>query len=131
MSSRREARERALGLAYESEQRELDPASVLAELPVPPDEHARRLVLGASEHREEIDALIRRYSEHWSLERMAVIDRALLRLGVFELGWCDDVPTGVVISEAVDLAKQYSTGDSGRFVHALLSRIAEELRPAA
>jgi N utilization substance protein B len=129
VSTRREARERALGLAYECEQRGLTASALLADLPVAPDPYAQRLVLGVEEHRDEIDAMIRTYSEHWALERMPVIDRTLLRLGVFELGWVPDVPTAAAISEAVELAKQYSTKDSGRFVNGLLSRIAEELRP--
>ncbi|MET1001748.1 MAG: transcription antitermination factor NusB [Acidimicrobiia bacterium] len=130
MSSRREARERALGLAYESEQRNLAGSALLAELPVAPDEYAQQLVLGIEAHRDEIDAMIRKYSEHWALERMPVLDRALLRIGAFELGWMPDVPTAAVITEAVELAKQYSTKDSGRFVNGLLSRIAETVRPA-
>ena len=129
MPSRREARERALGLAYECEQRGVSAPALLADLPLPPEPYAQRLVLGLDEHHEEIDALIRKYSEHWALERMPVIDRTLLRLGTFELGWVADVPTGAIISEAVELAKQYSTKDSGRFVYGLLSRIAEEVRP--
>ncbi|MGQ0825778.1 MAG: transcription antitermination factor NusB [Actinomycetota bacterium] len=128
MPSRREARERALGLAYECEQRQWNATTLLADLPVPPDDYAQRLVLGVASHQEEIDALIRKYSEHWALERMPVIDRALLRLGTFELGWIPDVPTAVAITEAVELARQYSTKDSGRFVNGLLSRIAEDLR---
>ena len=131
MSSRREARERALGLAYESEQRNLAGSALLAELPVAPDEYAQQLVLGIEAHRDEIDAMIRKYSEHWALERMPVLDRALLRIGAFELGWMPDVPTAAVITEAVELAKQYSTKDSGRFVNGLLSRIAEDRPPRA
>jgi N utilization substance protein B len=126
--SRREARERALGLVYECEQRRLSAATLLAELPVPPDDYAVVLLSGVDEHRDEIDALIRKYSEHWALERMPVIDRALLRIGTFELAWVPEVPTPVAITEAVELAKQYSTKDSGRFVNGLLSRIAEEVR---
>ena len=128
MSTRREARERALGLAYECEQRGLDPTQLLADLPVEPDEYAARLVRGIEQHGEEIDALISKYSEHWALERMPVVDRTLLRLGTYELGWIPDTPTAVVITEAVELAKQYSTKDSGRFVNGLLSRIAEAVR---
>ena len=128
--TRREARERALGLAYECEQRSVDAAaSCSTDLPVPPDEYAQQLVLGVDEHHDEIDAMIRKYSEHWSLERMPVVDRALLRLGTFELGWMPDVPTAVAITEAVELAKQYSTKDSGRFVNGLLSRIAAKSAP--
>ena len=82
------------------------------------------------EHHAEVDELLRRYSEHWALERMPAVDRAVLRMGAYELGWEPDVPAAVAISEAVELAKQYSTKDSGRFVNGLLSRIAEELRPS-
>lgn len=126
--TRREARERALGLAYECEQRGTTCEDLIAELPVPPDEYAQRLVLGVEAHRDEIDALLRKYSEHWSLERMPVIDRALLRIGTFELAFLEEIPTAVAITEAVELAKQYSTKDSGRFVNGLLSRIAEAVR---
>lgn len=128
MATRRAARERALGLAYEGEMRSLSAVALLAEQPVEPDEYACRIVLGADEHREEIDAIIRKFSEHWSLERMPAVDRALLRLGVFELAYVPDTPTGAIITEAVELAKQYSTKDSGRFVNGLLARIAEDVR---
>ncbi len=128
MPTRREARERALSLAYECEQRDVVIDRVLSELPLAPDPYATRLVQGAEAHHDEIDALLRKYSEHWALERMPVIDRALLRIGVYELAYVPEVPTAAVITEAVELAKQYSTKDSGRFVNALLSRIAEEVR---
>jgi len=118
-----------LGLAYECEQRNVRGPELLDGLPVPPDEYAQMLVVGVDEHHEEIDAVIRKFSEHWSLERMPVVDRALLRIGTFELGWLPEVPTAVAITEAVELAKQYSTKDSGRFVNGLLSRIAAEVRP--
>ena len=131
MPTRRAARERALELAYECEQRGLSAAQLLAELQVEPDEYARRLVEGVDHNRDEIDALIRKYSEHWALERMPVIDRALLRLGTYELGWIPDTPAAVAITEAVELAKEYSTKDSGRFVNGLLARITEDVRPDA
>jgi N utilization substance protein B len=127
--TRRAARERALELAYECEQRGLGASDLLADLPVAPDEYACRLVLGIDAHREEIDALIRKYSEHWALERMPVVDRALLRLGTYELGWVHETPAAVAITEAVELAKEYSTKDSGRFVNGLLARITEDIRP--
>ena len=128
MATRRAARERALGLAYESELRGISAVDLIADLPVMPDEYACSIVLGADDHREDIDALIRKFSEHWSLERMPVIDRALLRLGTYELAWVPETPTGAIITEAVELAKQYSTKDSGRFVNGLLARIAEDVR---
>jgi transcription antitermination protein NusB len=127
--TRRAARERALELAYEGEQRGLTASELLADLPLDPDPYARLLVVGVDEHRDEIDALIRKYSEHWALERMPVVDRALLRIGTYELAWVPDTPGAVVITEAVELAKEYSTKDSGRFVNGLLARIAEEVRP--
>ncbi len=129
MPTRRATRERALELAYECEQRGLDASALLADLPVEPDEYARRLVVGIDAHRDEIDALIRKYSEHWALERMPVVDRALLRLGTYELGWVPETPAAVAITEAVELAKDYSTKDSGRFVNGLLARITEDIRP--
>lgn len=128
MPSRREARERALGLAYEAEIRGIDLAEIVAEQLVRPDEYACRLIDGVAEHADEIDALLRKYSEHWALERMPVVDRTLLRMSTFELGWMPEVPAAAVITEAVELAKQYSTKDSGRFVNGLLGRLAEQLR---
>jgi transcription antitermination protein NusB len=129
MATRREARERALGLCYEIEARGLSAGEVLGDLVATPDPYATTLVRGVDEHRDEIDAHLRNLSEHWALERMPAIDRALLRIGGYELGWQPDLPIAVVIDEAVDLARQYSTKDSGRFVNALLSRLAAELRP--
>jgi N utilization substance protein B len=128
MATRREARERALGLCYELEARGLGADDLLGDLKVAPDPYAGSLLRGVHEHREEIDALLRKLSEHWTLERMPAVDRALLRIGSYELGWEPDLPTAVVIDEAVELAQQYSTKDSGRFVNALLARVAEELR---
>jgi len=127
--SRHAARERALGMCYELEVRELTVDELLAQQPAEPDEYAVSLVRGVEEHSADVDELLRKFSEHWALERMPAVDRAVLRIGAFELGWEPDMPTGVVISEAVELAKEYSTKDSGRFVNGLLSRIAEELRP--
>jgi transcription antitermination protein NusB len=128
MPTRREARERALSLCYELDVRGLDADALLAELPAPPDEYAETIVRGVEVHRDEVDAILRKVSEHWALERMPLVDRAVLRIGCYELGWQPELPTGVVISEAVELAKQYSTKDSGRFVNGMLGRIAEDLR---
>jgi N utilization substance protein B len=126
--TRREARERALGLVYEGEIRGVDLASIVAEQVIRPDDYTCRLVEGVAVHGDEIDALLRKYSEHWALERMPVVDRTLLRMSTFELGWVTEVPAAAVITEAVELAKQYSTKDSGRFVNGLLARLAEQLR---
>ncbi|HYD10606.1 MAG TPA: transcription antitermination factor NusB [Acidimicrobiales bacterium] len=126
---RREARERALGLLYEAEAKASTPADVLAALDLEPEAFAADIVRGVGEHQATVDELIRRYAKGWTLERMPVIDRTLLRMAVYELAHRPDVPTGAIISEAVDLAKRYSTDDSGRFVNGMLGRIAEELRP--
>lgn len=127
-ATRREARERALHLAYECDMsgRALDD---VLDTPAPaPDDYALRLARGVEAHRAELDELLARFSQRWSVERMPAIDRSLLRIGVYELGWVPDQPRAVVINEAVALAKQYSTKDSGRFVNGLLSRVADHLR---
>ena len=129
VGSRREARERALSLLYEAEAKGEAPERVLSSLPLAPEPFAADLVSGVGDHRDEVDGLIRRFAKGWSLERMPAIDRTLLRIGTYELGHRADVPTGAVISEAVELAKRYSTDDSGKFVNGLLARIAKELRP--
>ena len=128
MATRREARERALGLCYELETRGFSADELLADLAVAPDPYAEAIVRGVDAHRDEIDALLSKLSEHWALERMPAVDRALLRIGSYELGWEPELPLAVIIDEAVELAGEYSTKDSGRFVNALLARIAAELR---
>ncbi len=128
MRTRRDARERALSLCYELDVRGSSVDELLAGLPAPPDAYAVELARGVEDHREEVDALIRKYADRWSLERMPVIDRNLLRMAVFELAHCPEVPVAVAISEAVELAKRYSTDDSGRFVNGMLGRIAEAVR---
>jgi N utilization substance protein B len=128
LGSRRESRERALSMLYEADLKGRPPGEVLAALPVAPDDFTIGLVNGVNDTLDELDGLIRRFSRGWSLERMPVIDRALLRIAIFELSHLPDVPTAVVISEAVELAKQYSTDDSGRFVNGMLSAIAAEVR---
>ena len=129
VGSRREARERALALLYEAEAKSVPPAQVVDELVVTPEPFAAELVVGVGEHLDEIDAVIRTYAQGWTLERMPSIDRALLRIGVFELLHRPDVPTGAIIDEAVTLAKEFSTDDSGRFVNGLLAAVAAAERP--
>ena len=102
---------------------------MLDELPVPPDPFAGDLVAGVGDHQDEIDDRIRRFARGWALERMPVVDRTVLRMAIYELVHRPDVPTAAVISEAVELAKRYSTDDSGRFVNGMLSNIALEVRP--
>ena len=128
--SRRAARERALSLLYEAEVKDQDVGTVLAALPAAPDRFVVELVRGVGDDRQEIDALISRFSIDWPLARMPALDRNLLRLAVYELTHRPDTPVGVVIDEAVELAKQYSTEDSGRFVNGVLAAVAAETRPA-
>ena len=128
IGTRREARERALSLLYEADAKGCAPALVLDEQVLAPDPFVVDVVSGVEKNQDEADALIRQFSKGWSLERMPVIDRTLLRMAIYELGHRPDVPTGAVISEAVELAKRYSTDDSGKFVNGMLSRIAKELR---
>ena len=129
MATRREARERALALCYELEVKAEPAGPLLDALPAPPDPYTESLVRGVDAHGDELDALLRKYSERWAVERMPAVDRALLRLGAYELAYEPELPVGVVIDESVELAQQYSTKESGRFVHALLARIADEVRP--
>jgi N utilization substance protein B len=128
IGTRREARERALALLFEAEQRGLEPlAAILSELTIDPDAYTEELVRGVSAYRRELDTHIARLSTAWPLERMPAIDRALLRMGAYELSHTD-VPVGVCISEAIELAKRYSTDDSHRFINGLLASVASEVR---
>ena len=125
---RRQARERALSLLYEAESKDTAPAAVLAALPVEPDAYAVDVVRGVGDHMAELDTWISDYAKDWTIERMPALDRALLRMGIFELLHRPDVPTGAVISEAVELAQRFSTDESSRFVNGMLARIAESVR---
>lgn len=128
IGTRRESRERALALLYEAEQKQIvPPAAILDTLPLPPETFAGELVVGVSDHLAALDAIISAYSHSWPIERMPAVDRALLRLGTYELTETD-VPTGACISEAVELAKRYSTDDSHAFVNGMLARVAREHR---
>ena len=130
VGSRRESRERALSLLYEAEVKDMTPAALVDDQPVRPDDFVVDLVVGVGSHQARIDELIGRFAIDWTLDRMPAVDRNLLRLAVFELLERPDVPLGAVISEAVELAKQYSTEESGRFVNGVLASVAAEVRPA-
>lgn len=146
---RRAARRLALDVLYEAEIRDELPIERLAAhqrsgwvVPAATDEdepmseeiaptvssYARVLVEGVQEHQADIDELIVSLADRWAIERMPVIDRTLLRIGIFELLWRDDIPTAVAINEAVELAKSLSTDESGRFVNGLLGKVAENRR---
>jgi transcription antitermination protein NusB len=127
VSARTKARKRALDLLFEAEQRGVDVqellATRLASAEPPVSEYSVELVQGVVAHRERIDELLTTYSQGWSLDRMPAVDRAVLRLGTFELLWQDEVPDPVVINEAVQLAGQLSTDESPGFVNGLLARL--------
>jgi N utilization substance protein B len=127
MTARTKARKRALDVLFEADQRGVDPLVVLAartaEAEPPVREHTARLVEGVVTHRERIDGLVETYAEGWPLDRMPAVDRSLLRMAVFELLYVDDVPDGVVIDEAVGLARELSTDESPAFVNGLLARL--------
>lgn len=129
VGSRREARERALSLLYEADAKDLAPSALLAELPVAPEPFVADLVQGVGANQSRIDELVERFAIGWAVERMPVVDRTVLRIAVYELLERPDVPMGAVIDEAVELAKRYSTDESGRFVNGVLSSIAAEVRP--
>ena len=127
MAARTKARKRAVDLLYEADLRGADPVSMLAEriaLADPPiNDYTVLLVEGVSEHRRAIDELLTNYAEGWTLDRMPGVDRAVLRVGLYELLWSADVPDAVAIDEAVELAKSLSTDESPRFVNGLLGRV--------
>lgn len=133
MGARTKARKRAVDVLYEADQRQVDPLVTLkdrlvqSDPPVP--EYAVTLVEGVVARRTRIDELLETYAQDWTLDRFPAVDLAVLRVGVFELLWCDDVPDAVAVSEAVELAASLSTDDSPAFVNGLLGRLLQ-LKPA-
>lgn len=126
MLGRRTGRKLALEALYEGELSNLPAAGVLERSRASNGfEFANELVEGVMTNKGELDETISKYSQDWALERMPVVDRNVLRIGVFELLHDPETPTAVVINEAVELAKKFSTEDSGRFVNGVLSAVAE------
>jgi N utilization substance protein B len=125
---RSDARERALYLLYEAYSKGISPADAIALQVLEPDALTTLLVLGVGEHGIELDAAIAARAKGWTLVRMPVLDLNILRLGAFELAHRPDVPIAVAIDEAVELAKRFSTDDSGRFVNGVLSALVDDLR---
>ncbi|QPZ39995.1 transcription antitermination factor NusB [Paramicrobacterium chengjingii] len=134
MSARSKARKRAIDILYSADVRQQDLVEALgAEAKRASSEptreaswlYARDIIDGILESRAEIDEQIETYSQGWTLARMPAVDRAILRIGVWEILHNDEVPTGVAINEAVELAKTLSTDESAGFVNGLLGKIAE------
>lgn len=138
MTRRTRAREIALQVLYQTEQNPgLDPTQIrrFTERRLRGDrklcEFAEGLISGVEAHRPRIDELITAVAENWRLDRMAAIDRNILRIGAYELLFCPEVPARVAINEALELAKRYSTAQSSRFVNGILDRLqAAEANPA-
>jgi N utilization substance protein B len=139
MTRRRRARELALQFLYQ-----LDVNAAADPTPYDADfwaqqgvvdestqQYTRALVQGTKLRQPTIDELITRSTEHWDLERMAVVDRNILRVAVFELGWERDIPPKVAINEAIEIAKKFGTRESSRFINGILDRVHRELRPAS
>lgn len=125
---RREARERAIELAYEAEVRQVSVDELLAGLPLAPDPFTTELLRAEEGARARAEELIAARASGWTLDRMPVIDLIVMRLATAEL-LGSGTPTGVILSEAVELASRYSTDESGRFVNGVLAAIAREVRP--
>ena len=132
MSARSKARKRAVDAIFAADLRKVSPEELLdltreqVSDRQNQDEifgYAREIVLGIIENHAEVDELLETYAEGWEIDRMPNVDRAILRVGIWEILY-SDTPDAVVVNEAVELAKEYSTEESGGFINGLLSRVA-------
>ncbi|MBC7291506.1 MAG: transcription antitermination factor NusB [Actinotalea sp.] len=134
MGARTKARKRAVDVLFEADQRGTAPLDVLRDRIAQPGTEAALpqysvdLVEGVTGHGEQIDEILTTYSQGWTIARMPAVDRAILRIGVFEILWNDEVPDAVAVDEAVELARSLSTDDSPSFVNGLLGRVVQ-LKP--
>lgn len=132
MSARSKARKQTLDLLYESDIRGSDLLQLLQsreDVDQGPDarkirEYTRNLIEGIYQHKRKIDELISTYAQGWDMDRLPAVDRNILRLGIYEVLWIDNLDDGIVIDEALTLAKDLSTEDSAGFIHGLLGRIS-------
>ncbi len=131
MGARRKARELAVQLLY---QMEANPVELEAALELfwrnlsasaSTREFVNRIIQGVHGKREEIDKLLAKHSEHWRLDRMDMVDKSILRMGVFEIMFCDDIPVKVAMNEAVDLGKKFGAEESGAFINGILDKISK------
>lgn len=132
MGKRRKSREFALQVLYQRDITKQDASGTFAQLQEhfspgdEKDEFAERIVNGVLKHCQEIDQLIKQYSEHWRLERMTIVDRTILRIATFEFLYCQEIPPKVSLNEAIELGKRYGTEESGSFINGILDRIQNE-----
>jgi N utilization substance protein B len=132
VSARSKARKQALDILYESDIRSSDPLAILESRDIneegpdarPIRDFTRELIAGVSANRRKIDELIATYAQGWDMDRLAAVDRNILRLGIFEIIWSDELADGIAIDEAITLAKDLSTDDSATFIHGLLGKIS-------
>ena len=132
MSARSKARKHALDILYESDIRGATPESILENRELPeegPDarplrDFTKELVLGVVANKRKIDELITTYAQGWDMDRLAAVDRNILRLGIFEIIWSDDLEDGIAIDEAITMACDLSTDESSTFIHGLLGKIS-------
>lgn len=132
MSARSKARKQALDILYESDIRGATPESILESRAVPEEgpearplrEFTRELILGVVSNKRKIDELITTYAQGWDMDRLATVDRNILRLAIFEIIWSDDLADGIAIDEALTLARDISTDESSAFIHGLLGKIS-------
>lgn len=129
-TSRRKARELALQILYQIELTNQPATDVLPLFFSHLCSHknvgdfTNRLVQGVGQYRKEIDWLLKKYSEHWALERISPVDRNILRIGIFEILWCQDIPPKVSINEAIELGKKFGTEKSATFINGILDKIS-------
>ncbi|WP_059171081.1 transcription antitermination factor NusB [Bacillus sp. FJAT-27445] len=127
---RRTAREKALQALFQIDVSDADPATAIEHVldGENPEPYLSKLVNGTVEQKPDIDELISKNLEKWSMERLAAVDRNLLRLGVYELKYCsDEVPANVVLDEAIEIAKLYGDDQSSKFINGVLSKVKQEL----
>jgi N utilization substance protein B len=131
---RRRAREIALQVLYQREFNRLEFQEVLNlfwnnfEVLKGARDFSERIIRGIEQHQEDLDRIIEQYSSNWKIDRMAHVDRNILRIAVYELLYCDDIPPKVAINEAIDIGKKYGSEDSGAFINGVLDKVKSEER---
>lgn len=136
MGSRRKARECTLQILFQCEIQGVKPQDVLEEywqqmsVPVDVREFAKKLAVGTWESLNEIDAILAEYSANWKLSRMALVDKNILRMSVYELKYLPDIPVKVTLNESIEIAKKYGTKDSSAFINGILDQIAKTTEKA-
>ena len=132
MSARSKARKQALDILFESDIRGSVALDILVSRDVveegpdarPIREYTREIISGVSEHRRKIDELIATYAQGWDMDRLPAVDRSILRIGIYEIIWANQLPDAVAIDEALTLAKELSTDESAGYIHGVLGKIA-------